>query len=44
MYYFLDVYQYCPINVDQFGGVWGITIENTIAIIPCPGDRTGNFN
>ncbi|XP_076079248.1 adhesion G protein-coupled receptor B3-like [Mytilus galloprovincialis] len=36
-----DVYQYCPSNVDQFGSNWEISIENAIAINPCPGNRTG---
>ncbi|VDI07820.1 Hypothetical predicted protein [Mytilus galloprovincialis] len=36
-----NVYQYCPSDVDQFGSNWEISIENAIAIKPCPGNRTG---
>ncbi|XP_076077316.1 hemicentin-1-like [Mytilus galloprovincialis] len=38
------VYQYCPVNVDQFEGFWVYTVENTLVINSCPGDRAGTVS
>ncbi|XP_052088676.1 adhesion G protein-coupled receptor L3-like [Mytilus californianus] len=38
------VYQYCPVDVDQFESLWVYTVENTLVINSCPGDRAGTVS